>query len=691
MSRPVPDRKFVTADSDMPELTVSAVAVGVILGIVFGASSLYLALRVGMTVSASIPVAVMSITLFRTMSNRFGWRRATILENNIVQTQASAAGTLSAVIFVLPALLMMGYWTGFPLLQTAMICACGGILGVVFTVPLRRALVVNSDLPYPEGVAAAEILKVGQNPGDGAGTRQAGGLRDIVAGGVLAGGFSLMTSGLRIAGDSVGYWFTAGRAVFQLPLGLSFALVGAGYLVGIVGGVAMLLGVVLSWGVAVPWLTSLAPMPDGASLSSFATGIWVSKVRLIGAGMIAVAAVWTLLTLIKPMIEGMRISLSVLKRGSGASGQDRTDADLPPGLLLKLTLFMILLLGATFQSFVADSGLPALAAWTLVVTGVLLAFVFGFLVAAACGYMAGLVGSSASPISGIAVIAILASSMIFIGIGQTQDLLGNPESVRFMTALALFCTSVVVAVAAISNDNLQDLKTGWLVHATPWRQQTALIIGCVIGAVTIPPVLELLYEAYGFIGSLPREGMDPTQALAAPQASLMITIAQGLFSHTLDWTYIRIGVLVGAALIVFDWVLGRFTRFRVPPLAVAMGVYLPPTVATALFVGALISWFARIRIRARTVAQGPGRVQAAEQASERTGTLFASGLIVGESLVGVVLAIVIVGSMASGGGDAPLALAGPGFAPIATGVGLLAFVLMCIVFVRRVLGAARSG
>ncbi|GAA0778519.1 oligopeptide transporter, OPT family [Castellaniella ginsengisoli] len=668
--------------ASLKELTLRGVILGALITLVFTASNVYLGLKVGLTFASSIPAAVISMAVLR------AFRDSNILENNIVQTQASAAGTLSAVIFVLPALLMMGYWTGFPLLQTAMICACGGILGVVFTVPLRRALVVNSDLPYPEGVAAAEILKVGQTPGEGAETRrQAGGLRDILLGGALAGGFSLMTGGLRVASDSVGYWFSAGRAVFQLPLGLSFALVGAGYLVGIVGGVAMLLGVVLSWGVAVPWLTWLSPMPDGVSLADFASGIWVSKVRLIGAGMIAVAAVWTLLTLIRPMIEGMRISLSVLKRGPGESGQSRTDADLPPGLLLKLTLLMILLLGATFQSFVADSGLPAMAAWTLVVAGVVLAFVFGFLVAAACGYMAGLVGSSASPISGIAVIAILASSMIFIGIGQTQDLLGNPESVRFMTALALFCTSVVVAVAAISNDNLQDLKTGWLVHATPWRQQTALIIGCVIGAVTIPPVLELLYEAYGFIGSLPREGMDPAQALAAPQASLMITIAQGLFSHTLDWTFIRLGVLVGAALIVFDWVLGRFSRFRVPPLAVAMGVYLPPTVATALFVGALISWFVRARIRARALPDGAGRAQA-EQASERTGTLFASGLIVGESLVGVVLAIVIVGSMASGGGDAPLAVAGPEFAPIATGIGLLAFVLMCAVFVRRVLAAA---
>ncbi|GAA0234708.1 oligopeptide transporter, OPT family [Castellaniella daejeonensis] len=669
--------------ASLKELTLRGAVLGALITLIFTASNVYLGLKVGLTFASSIPAAVISMAVLR------AFRDSNILENNIVQTQASAAGTLSAVIFVLPALLMMGYWTGFPLLQTAMICACGGILGVVFTVPLRRALVVNSDLPYPEGVAAAEILKVGQHPGDGTGARQAGGLRDIVAGGVLAGGFSLLTGGLRVAGDSVGYWFSVGRAVFQLPLGLSFALVGAGYLVGIVGGVAMLLGVVLSWGVAVPWLTSLAPMPDGASLADFATGIWVSKVRLIGAGMIAVAAVWTLLTLIKPMVEGMRISLAVFKRGRSGAGMERTDADLPPGVLLKLTLLMILLLGATFQSFVADSGLPVLAAWTLVVAGVVLAFVFGFLVAAACGYMAGLVGSSASPISGIAVIAILASSMIFIGIGQAQDLLGKPESVRFMTALALFCTSVVVAVAAISNDNLQDLKTGWLVHATPWRQQTALIIGCVIGAVTIPPVLELLYEAYGFIGSLPRQGMDPAQALAAPQASLMITIAQGLFSHTLDWTYIRIGVLVGAALIVLDAALGRFTRFRVPPLAVAMGVYLPPTVATALFVGALISWFVRRRVDTRAVPDGVERERLV-QASERTGTLFASGLIVGESLVGVVLAILIVGSMASGGGDAPLAVAGPGFAPAATVIGLLAFAFMCVVFARRVLAAART-
>ncbi|CAM5786229.1 oligopeptide transporter, OPT family [Castellaniella caeni] len=682
--------------SSLRELTLRGVVLGALITLVFTASNVYLGLKVGLTFASSIPAAVISMTLLR------AFRDSNILENNIVQTQASAAGTLSAIIFVLPALLMMGYWSGFPLLQTAMICACGGILGVVFTVPLRRALVVNSDLPYPEGVAAAEILRVGQGGGaqtapgvastgaadagqeSAAARGQGHGFREILLGGSLAGGFSLLTGGLRLAADSVGHWFSVGRAVFQLPLGLSFALVGAGYLVGITGGIAMLVGVFLAWGVAVPWLTHLVPMPEGATLASFASGVWVSKVRLIGAGMIAVAAVWTLITLIKPMIEGMRISLAVLKRGQGAASQARADADLSPRLLARLTLLMVVLLGATFWTFVADSGLPAVTAWTLVVAGTLMAFFFGFLVAAACGYMAGLVGSSASPISGIAVIAILASSMVFIGIGQAQGVLGSHESVRFFTALALFCTSVVVAIAAISNDNLQDLKTGWLVHATPWRQQVALIIGCVIGAVTIPPVLELLYHAYGFLGSLPREGMDASQALAAPQASLMITIADGLFSHTLDWSYIRFGIYVGAAFIVFDALLARFMRFHLPPLAVAMGVYLPPTIATPLFVGALISWLVRRRIQAQALAE---QRDAAPRlaAAERKGTLFASGLIVGESLVGVVLAIVIVASVASGGSDAPLALAGAGFAPVATLIGLLAFVAMCLLFARRLL------
>lgn len=662
-----------TAEPSLKELTLRGVILGAIITLIFTASNVYLGLKVGLTFASSIPAAVISMALLR------AFKDSNILENNIVQTQASAAGTLSAIIFVLPALLMLGYWQGFPMLQTAMVCASGGILGVIFTVPLRHVLVVKSDLPYPEGVAAAEILRAGNKEGGGQG------LRDILAGATIAGGFSLLTNGFKLAADGASYWFTAGKAIFQVPMGFSFALVGAGYLVGIVGGAAMLFGVLLSWGVAVPWLTAITPMPDGTSITDFAVSVWVSKVRLIGAGMIGIAAIWTLLTLIKPMYEGMKISFSVLKGGSNSQALERTDTDLAPKTLLRVTLLMLVLLAGTFYSFISASSLSTGMAWTLVAVGTLLAFVLGFMVAAACGYMAGLVGSSASPISGIAIISIIAVSLIFMGIAQSENLLADPANVQFFTALAIFCTSVVVAVAAISNDNLQDLKTGWLVHATPWRQQVALIIGCVVGALAIPPVLELLYNAYGFIGALPRSDMDATQALAAPQASLMITIATGLFAHTLDWTYILMGIAAGIAIIVIDVMLGRYTRrYRLPSLAVAMGLYLPPTIVMALFVGSLISWFVQQRIRA--VAKSPhANVEALLKNAERKGTLFASGLIVGESLVGVVLAMLIVISVGSGGSDAPLALAGPEFATQAKLLGLAGFVVMCVLFARRAL------
>ncbi len=666
----------------LKELTLRGTILGALITLVFTASNVYLGLKVGLTFASSIPAAVISMAVLR------AFRGSNILENNIVQTQASAAGTLSAIIFMLPALLMMGYWSGFPLLKTALICACGGILGVIFTVPLRRALIVNSDLPYPEGVAAAEILRVGHEDA-GPGRQSGQGLREIMLGGAMAGTFSLAAGGFRLAADSASYWLTAGRAIFQLPMGFSFALVGAGYLVGITAGIAMLLGAILAWWIAVPWLTSLSPVPAGISAATHATTVWASEVRLIGAGMIACAALWTLITLFKPMAEGMRISFQALRGGSGADSRARTDIDLSPRAMLGTTVLVTALLAATFHAFVADSGLPSAQAWVLVAAATALAFVMGFLVAAACGYMAGLVGSSASPISGIAVISILVTSVAFIGIGQLQNLLDDPQLVRFLTALAIFCSSVVVAIAAISNDNLQDLKTGWLVHATPWRQQAALIIGCIVGAVTIPPVLELLYNAYGFIGSLPRADMDPTQALAAPQATLMITIAQGLFAHTLDWSYILTGVAGGIAVIILDILLARHTRLRLPPLAVAMGLYLPPTIITALFVGTVLSWLVERRIR-RQAARSQTDPGTWLKQAERRGTLLASGLIVGESLVGVALALMIVVSVSAGGSEAPLALAGPGFESAARLIGLAGFIVMCVVFLRRVTAAGRD-
>ncbi|GAB1849509.1 oligopeptide transporter, OPT family [Achromobacter xylosoxidans] len=671
----------VPAEVTLPELTFRGVLLGAVITIIFTASNVFLGLKVGLTFSSAIPAAVISMSVLRLFKD------ANILENNMVQTQASAAGTLSAIIFILPALVMMGHWQGFPFWQTLGICAAGGMLGVMFTIPLRHVMVVQSDLPYPEGVAAAEILRVGsaeraQDVAADAGRAPAAtGMGDIVSGGVVAAAVSFAASGLRVLGDGVSGWFALGGAVFRLPMGFSLALLGAGYLIGIVAGLAMLTGLVISWGIAVPILTSMAEIPADMSLAKFATGLWSSQVRFIGAGVIGVGAIWTLATLFMPMARGVKASFSALTRaGAARAGKaPRTERDLSAGWISVVTLVLVAVLVITFQVFLADAPLSAAAVWKLVAYAVLFAFVFGFLVAAACGYMAGLVGTSTSPISGVGIVAIVLVSLLLLVLGG--ELLAVQNGVQMTIALAIFSTSAVVAVASISNDNLQDLKTGWLVGATPWRQQVALLIGCVLGAAVISPVLDLLYNAYGFADAMPREGMDPSQALSAPQATLMLAIARGIFTHQLNWTMILIGMAVGVGLIVVDEILKRTCKVaRIPVLAVGIGIYLPPTVAAPIVVGALLAWLLERALRRRAAAAGKDYASFADAANRR-GVLIASGLIVGESLVGVVMAAIIGAS----GTDAPLAIAGEEFARTASFLGLAVFALVAVLFWRRVM------
>ncbi|MBR8652527.1 oligopeptide transporter, OPT family [Achromobacter sp. Marseille-Q0513] len=678
----------VPANVTLPELTFRGVLLGALITVIFTASNVFLGLKVGLTFSSAIPAAVISMSVLRLFKD------ANILENNMVQTQASAAGTLSSIIFILPALVMMGYWQGFPFWQTLGICAAGGMLGVMFSIPLRHVMVVQSELPYPEGVAAAEILRVGSAeraqeaqadaaPGKAA-KPAATGMADIAAGGVVAAAVSFAASGLRVLGESVSGWFALGGAVFRLPMGFSLALLGAGYLIGIVAGLAMLTGLVIAWGIAVPVLTSMGDLPAGKTLAQYATGIWSSQVRFIGAGVIGVGAIWTLATLFVPMARGVKASFSALsKAGKARAGQaPRTERDLSAGWISIVTLVLVAILVITFQVFLADAPLSAAAVWKLVAYAVLFAFVFGFLVAAACGYMAGLVGSSSSPISGVGIVAIVLVSLLMLALGG--ELLEAKNGVQMTIALAIFSTSAVVAVASIANDNLQDLKTGWLVGATPWRQQVALLIGCVVGAAVISPVLELLYNAYGFADAMPREGMDPGQALSAPQATLMLAIARGIFSHQLNWTMILIGMAVGVGLIAVDAIMQRTCRVaRMPVLAVGIGIYLPPTVAAPLVAGALLAWALERALRRRAAAAGQ-RYDDFADAANRRGVLIASGLIVGESLVGVLMAAIIGAS----GSEAPLALVGADFGTAASYLGLVVFAFVAVLFWRRVMRLA---
>lgn len=685
----------------LKELTLRGIIIGALITVVFTASNVYLGLKVGLTFSSAIPAAVISMAVLRFFSG------STILENNMVQTQASAAGTLSSIIFIIPGLLMIGYWQNFAFWQTMLVCSAGGMLGVVFSIPLRHAMVVKSNLPYPEGVAAAEILKAGchdaVNDDDTVTDKDAdpeaakdNGFRDILFGGFIAATVSFATNGLRILSDGASYWFTQGKSIFQLPVGFSLALLSAGYLIGISAGIAILIGMLIAWGVAIPVLSASTPVPEGMSISRFAMGLWSSDVRFIGAGTLAIAAIWTLLILIKPIIEGMRMSFRALNQGKSAEKIPRTEQDLSPKTIMAITAVMFVVLVGVFHSFVADSGLSAGLAWTLVLSSVIVAFIIGFMVAAACGYMAGLVGSSASPISGIGIIAVTVISLLLLFIGGINGLLDTAEGTNFATALAIFTTSVVLAIATISNDNLQDLKTGYLVKATPWRQQVALLIGCFVGAIVIAPILDLLYQAYGFSGATPRPDMDPNQVLAAPQATLMTTIAKGIFSHKLEWTMINIGLIIGAVIIVIDSLLAKKgSKFRIPALAIGMGIYLPPVVAMPLFLGSVLSWIISVQVKKQAKAQNVD-FETLNKPVERKGTLIASGLIVGESLIGVAMAVLIVISITNGGSDAPLAVTswlepmfGDSLGLALQLAGLTVFVVICMVFIRRVLSVIK--
>ncbi|ECK7489595.1 OPT family oligopeptide transporter [Campylobacter jejuni] len=627
---------------NLPELTLRGLILGSILTIIFTASNVYLGLKVGLTFSSSIPAVVISmavLSLFKTSN---------ILENNMVQTQASAAGTLSSVIFVIPGLFMCGYWSEFPLWQTFMICLCGGGLGVLFTIPLRRAMVVESKLAYPEGRAAAEILKVANK--DQSNKKGKQGIKEIALGSFIAAIFSLLSNGFKLAASESNFAFIWNKMAFGFSMGYSLALLGAGYLVGLAGAIALFVGMFLAWGIFTPYLSNFE-FDSAKNAVDLASSVWSSKVRLIGTGAIAIAALWTLIELLKPVIEGIKEIVKNVKI-TNQEKNERTNIDLSLKSIFILFVLMVVGLFITFYSFVEDTNLSIYYQMLFSFVGTLVSVLIGFFVAAACGYMAGLVGSSSSPISGIGLIGVIISSIVFLVLGV--ELFQDPMLSKFAVALAIFTTSVILATAAISNDNLQDLKTGHLVGATPWKQQVALLVGCVFGALAIVPVLNLLYQAYGFVGAMPREGMDTSSALAAPQANLMSTIAQGIFHHNIEWGYMAFGVFVGILMIIIDKILRRTQKMSLPPLAVGIGIYLPPAVNIPLVIGGILK-FIVMQYLTKKYAKNSHKEEKLASCEQR-GTLFASGLIVGESIFGVIIAGITVFSVSMGGSENPLAL-----------------------------------
>ncbi|HWH52679.1 MAG TPA: oligopeptide transporter, OPT family [Gemmatimonadaceae bacterium] len=617
------------------ELTLRGLVLGALITTLFTAANVYLGLKVGLTFASSIPAAVISMAVLSAVKD------SSILENNIVQTVASAAGTLSAIIFVLPGLVIVGWWTGFPFWQSFLICLSGGVLGVLFTIPLRRALVTTSDLPYPEGVAAAEVLKVGSGTRgetkDETGEAREG-LVAVILGSVASAGLAIITATQIAAAELTGYFSLGAAASTGYDMAWSLALLGAGHLVGLSVGMAMLTGLIISWAIAVPILTSMSPLPAGITLAAHTATIWRTDVRFIGAGAIGISAIYTLATLAKPVVAGLVNTLAASRAVKTADDRDR---DIAPGWIYIIAAGCAIIAAYLAYTF-AKSTVLADHAVVLTIFAVQFVIIAGFIIAGICGYMAGLIGASNSPISGVGILSIVLCASILVVVIHPAA-----PTQAALVAFSLFITAIVFACATISNDNLQDLKTGQLVGASPMRQQIALIVGVAAGASVIPFVLNLLAKAYGFAGAA-NVGVLAPNPLPAPQATLISALAKGVIGGNLNWTMIGVGALVGIGLIVLDEVLGAMKKLRIPPLAVGIGIYLPMSATFAVIIGAILSWWYD-----RRVSSTPNPERA-----KRLGTLVASGLIVGESVWGVVNAGLIVAFTK----DAPIALVPASFA-----------------------------
>lgn len=610
------------ASTATPQLTLRAVLLAVVLAVVLSAANAYLGLFAGLTIATAIPAAVVSMGVLRLLGG------GSILENNIVQTGASAGSSIAAgVIFTIPALVIMGYWPDFKYWWVLGIAGLGGLLGVLFSVPLRRSMIVEEPLPFPEGKAAAEVLKAGENPGPG--------LKILGVAASLGALVKLAAeSGLRLIPDNAVASGWIGKYLGYMGTNLSPALLGVGYIVGLNIGIVVVSGSILSWQFAIPiyhafFLDSdpvLAAQIAGASAADAGGAIWSAKIRYLGVGAMLIGGVWTLFSLRNSLASGIKSGLAAARKGGGLAVAE-TERDLPMKWMLIALVAFVIPLWMLYHAIVGT--------WGISLTMTILMIVAGFLFVSVSAYLAGLVGSSNNPVSGITIATILFASLVLMLLMGANGLTPVGAGGAPLGAVAaIMIGAVVCCAAAVGGDNLQDLKAGYLVGATPWKQQLMLGIGAFSCALIMAPVLNLLAQAYG-IGAPTAEHPN---SLAAPQATLMASVAKGLFGGKLPWGMIGIGAVIGALTIALDeWLKSRNSHFRVPVLAAAIGIYLPLELMVPIFLGGLLAYIVERRHGLRVDSD-----EAERDRVHRPGTLFAAGLITGEALTGILIAIPIV-------------------------------------------------
>ncbi|MDX1919019.1 MAG: oligopeptide transporter, OPT family [Candidatus Caenarcaniphilales bacterium] len=606
------------------EITIRGIVLGVILSILLSGANAYLALKVGMTVSACIPASVIAMTVLRMLGN------SNILENNIVQTAASAGEALAAgAVFVLPTLILLSYWTEFPYWQTALLTSAGGTLGVLFTIPLRRILLNQKTLKFPEGVATAEVLKAGNEGGKS--------FSLLASASMIGAFFKFLQSGLRLL--SSGWQITPqiGRSLFGISFEFSPSLLAVGYILGPYLASLLALGGLITWLVALPIYTSLYGLSDGKSGYEAAHQIWSQKLRYLGVGCMLVGGTWTLLSLVKNVGKDI---INSLKKSSNKIEKNHTDHDLSENALNLAVVAVFLISLFTFICTIDQNALQVndLTFWMIIGFALIFSFLAGFIFSAIAGYMAGIVGSSNNPVSPSIIVTILCTSLFVIFALGGVDHLAHTSELQMIAgaATAIICGSLVSCASAIAADNIQDLKAGQLVGATPYRQQIMLIVGVIASALVLPVVLNLLYQGYGFREFLPRPEMKPEESLAAPQAILMRSLVQGVFAGQLEWGIIGIGGMIAVIVIIFDRILKHISNRRVPVLSVALGLYLPLGTTLSIMIGGLIGYFAR-KLWTKRINQELSNSD--ESLKNQAGTLYASGLINGEALIGILLSI----------------------------------------------------
>lgn len=655
---------FIPAHQSLPEITFRVFMLGTLLTVMLAASNVYLGLKLGTTVAASIPAAVISMSILRFFKNY------NILENNIVQTMASAGEAVAAATaFVLPGLIIIGYWQHFDYMTVAILVILGGTLGVLISIPLRRVMLNHLKLAFPEGTAVGQVLKASVS-----GKTQ---IKPLWQGGLLGGLLGLCQTGFQVCSDNLQIWFAHGKStLYGCGLGFSPALLGAGYIVGPLTAMTLLVGLITGWMIGIPILAHIYGLPAADTSYGMAMDLWKHHLRFVGVGTMMLGGIWTFITLLKPIYQGISVSVRSLKamRNNSTPGQNslpRTEYDIPMNYVLWGSLLVVLITFGSLFYFLQSTPLAALTHthYGISLIGAVYILLGGFLVASIAAYTSGLIGMTNCPISGLCLVSILLVTSILLLFFAAPIHLDAQHTMAAVT-IVLFITAVVSVVAAISGENLQDLKAGQIVGATPWKQQFVLFIGVIIAAFVVGPILELLYQAYGMGGIFPRPGMSQAQMLPAPQAGLMATIAQGVLSGSLPWKDIDMGIGIAFICICIDaWLKAYTKQARLAVLAVGIAVYLPPEVILPVIIGGCVRWLANRQLASRFKEDKYAIHQRLE-----TGNLLACGLVAGAALMGVILAIPFV---MMGSSDA-LKLVSNNFKPIADGLGLLSLFVMGI-------------